>query len=339
MRYYGSETEKGVTMHCDKEPTTVLNIENLSVSFFLYGGVLNVLDDVCFITVKQHEMFGLVGESGSGKTVSALSVMKLLEPPGRVVSGYAWFENINLLSLNEKEIRKIRGSKISMIFQDAKSCLNPFMKIGDQVSRVFRIHRNLQEDEAEKETIYILEKMGISDPKNVRNYYPHQLSGGMAQRVMIAIMMSCRPELLIADEPTPGLDVTTQSELMDLMKRICKEGSPSIWLITHDLGVVAQNCDRVSVMHAGHVVESGDVNMIFNNPLHPYTQGLIKSVPLVDKRVKVSGIPGQVPSFLNPPTGCRFASRCPYKKEKCVYEKPKYSEPEPKHLVMCHLFN
>jgi len=322
-------------MHSGEEAGHLLNVDALSVSFPLFEGTLHVLDDVSF-TINRNEIFGLVGESGSGKTVCALAVMKLLDPPGRVVGGNAWFGDKDLLRLSEREMRNIRGSKISMIFQDPKSCLNPFMKVGRQMSRVFRTHSAMRDSEAGEKAVEMLSKMGIADPKNIQNYYPHQLSGGMAQRVMIAIMMSCDPDLLVADEPTTGLDVTTQSEIMRLMRQTCTERGTSIWLVTHDLAVVAQNCDRVGVMHAGHIVEIADVHSIFRRPLHPYTRGLISAVPRIDKKIRSAGIPGQVPSFLNPPAGCRFAPRCTIARDQCLSDKPTYVQVEPGHFVMCH---
>jgi len=322
-------------MHPDGERGHIMDVKELSVSFSLFEGTLDVLDDVSF-TIDGNEIFGLVGESGSGKTVCALAIMKLLDPPGRVVGGSVWFGGKDLVRLNEQEMRSVRGSEISMIFQDPKSCLNPFMKIGGQMARVFKTHGAFKDSEAQQKAVEILSKMGIADPKSVQNYYPHQLSGGMAQRVMIAIMMSCDPALLVADEPTTGLDVTTQSEIMHLMRQTCTERGTSIMLITHDLAVVAQNCDRVGVMHAGHVVEIADVYSIFRRPLHPYTQGLINAVPRIDKKIRSAGIPGQVPSFLKPPAGCRFVARCPMARDKCSSDKPSYVQVEPGHFVMCH---
>jgi oligopeptide/dipeptide ABC transporter ATP-binding protein len=294
------------------------------------------LDGVSF-AINRKEIFGLVGESGSGKTVCSLSVMKLLDPPGKVVGGHAWFNDVDLLELRETEMRDIRGSRISMIFQDARSCLNPFMKIGKQMSRVFRIH-GMKENEAKEKTNEMLLRVKIPDPKEVQGYYPHQLSGGMAQRVMTAIMLSCNPELLIADEPTTGLDVTTQSSIMSLMRDTCSELGTSIWLITHDLALVAQNCDRVAVMHAGHVVEIGSAHSIFKRPSHPYTRGLIGAVPRLDRKIRSPGIPGQVPSFLDPPMGCRFALRCTIARQDCLVNRPNYAQVEPGHVVMCHRF-
>lgn len=315
----------------------MLSVRNLSTYFFLYRGVMKVLNGISF-DIRENEIFGLVGESGSGKTVTAFSILRLIEEPGRIVGGEILFENRNLLQLSEREMEEIRGKKISMIFQQAKTALNPFMRVGDQIARVYRVHEKLDKKESKNRAVEILRKTGIPEPdKRIRDY-PHQFSGGMCQRAMISIMTACSPDLLIADEPTTGLDVMTQAQILDLMKKIRDEKSSSILLITHDLGIVAQTCDRVAVMHAGQVVEIANVKDIFNKPKHPYTIGLLESIPRHDRKQRVKGISGSIPSLINIPSQCRFSSRCTKRMSICSREKPPMIEVKPEHYVTCHLF-
>ena len=316
---------------------TLLTVKDLSVSFFLYEGELKVLDNIKFNILPQ-EVFGMVGESGSGKTVTAFSVMNLIEAPGVILNGEVLFEGEDLLKMSERDMRKIRGKKISMVFQQAKTALNPFMRIGDQISRIYKTHQKVDRTEAKHETINLLSKVGIPEAEKRARDYPHQFSGGMCQRAMIALMTACHPKLLIVDEPTTGLDVTTQAQILELMREIQHREGSSIWLITHDLGIAAQTCDRIAVMHAGHIVEEAKTATIFSNPQHPYTKFLLQAIPRVDKRTKLKNIPGNVPSLLSPPRGCRFLERCPYKIDKCVSIKPDRIEVEPGHFVMCHLY-
>jgi len=316
----------------------LLNVTRLSTYFYVYEGIMRVLDEISF-QIRPREIFGLVGESGSGKTVASLSILRLILPPGRITSGEVIFEGTDLLKLPQKEFSRIRGKKISMIFQQSRTALNPFMKIGEQIARIYRTHEGLSKSEAMEKAIYSLKRFRIPEAEKRVESYPHEFSLGMAQRVMIAMMMACNPRLLIADEPTTGLDVTTQAQILDLMKEARDEMGTSILLITHDLGVAAQTCDRVAVMHAGHIVEIADVEVLYERPLHPYTQALLRSIPRVDKKVRISDIPGFVPSLLNPPRGCRFANRCTKVIQGvCEKIKPKTIEIDRGHLVMCHLY-
>lgn len=316
---------------------TVLSIQDLSTYFFLFRDVMKVLDSVTF-DVREREIFGLVGESGSGKSVSAFSILRLIEQPGKIVQGKVVFKGQDLLQLPERDMREIRGKRIAMIFQQAKTALNPFMRVGDQIKRVYRVHEDISNDEARTKTLQILKKMEMPEAERRARDYPHQLSGGMSQRVMIALMTACTPELLIADEPTTGLDVTTQAQILDLMKEIRDRDGSSILLITHDLGIVAQTCERVAVMHAGHIVESGTIHHIFKVPKHPYTRGLLESIPHVEKKFRLKGIPGFVPSLTDMPPGCRFSERCSERMDKCIQNRPPMVQVELGHMVMCHLY-
>jgi oligopeptide/dipeptide ABC transporter ATP-binding protein len=278
--------------------------------------------------IDKGEILGLVGESGCGKSVTSLSIMRLLNfTSGKITKGEVIFDGKDMLKLNDKEIREIRGGKMSMIFQEPMSSLNPAMRIDKQMIEGIRLHTDLSKAEARQRAAKILAQVGIPDPERVLKNYPHQLSGGMSQRVMIAMAMSCNPQLLIADEPTTALDVTIQAQILDLMKKIQQEEGMSILLITHDLGVVAEMCTRVIVMYAGEIVEEAPVDILFNNPTHPYTQGLIASVPKLGSGVKVlPSIPGSVPDLSMLPKGCRFAPRCKYATERCHNEEPELFE-------------
>lgn len=282
---------------------------------------------------------GLVGESGCGKSVTSLSIMRLLNfTSGKVTKGEVIFDGKDLQKLSEKEMREIRGGKMSMIFQEPMSSLNPAMRIDKQMIEGIRLHTNLSKQEARERAAKILQQVGIPDPERVLKNYPHQLSGGMSQRVMIAMAMSCNPQLLIADEPTTALDVTIQAQILELMKKIQKEEGMSILLITHDLGVVAEMCTRVIVMYAGEIVEEAPVEVLFNNPTHPYTEGLIASVPKLGSGVKVlPSIPGSVPDLSMLPKGCRFAPRCKYATERCHNEEPDLFEVSEHQKCRCWL--
>jgi peptide/nickel transport system ATP-binding protein len=288
-----------------------LSIEHLSVEFVSDRGAARVVDDVS-LAIRPGETVGLVGESGSGKTVTSLSVMRLVpSPPGRIVEGSIWFEGQDLLALSFKQMREIRGDRISMVFQQPTSSLNPVMGVGQQIGEVLRSHRNRKGSVAHARAIELLKLVGIPDPERRFKAFPHEMSGGMAQRVMIAMALACEPELLIADEPTTALDVTIQAQILDLMRNLRDETGTAIVLITHDLGVVAEMCDRVAVMYAGEIVEYTDVTTLFREPLHPYTRGLIGSIPVVgDVKEELSVIPGNVPNLIDLPKGCRFAPRC-----------------------------
>jgi len=377
---------------------SLLNVEDLRVRFYTYEGIVEAIDDAN-LTVREGETIGLVGETGCGKSVTSLSVLALVPPPGKIEGGSATLKtkegSIDLLRQKEDRLRKIRGDDISLIFQDPRSALNPVYTVENQVSEVFMQHRQkeivktaldeLEKDlqkagsfkkrvysyekkiyekmlknpkaltpkilsripianryrrrlrrELRKEIARILQVMRIPDAERVLDMYPHELSGGMAQRVVIAMALACNPELLIADEPTTNLDVTIQAQILELIRELKGKFGSAVLYITHDLGVVAELCDRVAVMYAGVVCELADVNEIFKSPLHPYTQALLESIPRPGKEFKT--IEGEVPSLIKPPVGCRFNPRCRKATELCEREKPKFIEAEKNHFVMCHLY-
>ena len=286
---------------------------------------MKAVDDVSF-TIKPGETLGLVGESGCGKSVTALSVMRLVaDPPGKIVGGEINFSGENILEKNQNEMTDLRGSKISMIFQDPMTSLNPVFTVGYQISETVKRHRKeLNKDQSWKRAIEMLDLVRIPDAKRRVKNYPHEFSGGMRQRVMIAIALACNPKLLIADEPTTALDVTIQAQILELMKGLSKEFDTAVMLITHDLGVVAGTCEFVNVMYAGHIIESAPVKQIFETPAHPYTVGLLHSIPRLDDQrgIKLTPIGGQPPDLLNPPTGCPYAPRCPKVQSRCRQERP-----------------
>ena len=317
----------------------LLEVKHLRTEFFSSKkSSVTAVDDVSF-DIKKGEIVGLVGESGCGKSVTSLSIMQLLkDTPGKVTNGEIIFQGRNLLDASKKEMLDIRGDKMSMIFQEPMSSLNPSMRIDKQMIEGIRLHTPLTKAEARKKSADILSQVGIPDPQRVLKNYPHQLSGGMSQRVMIAMAMSCEPDLLIADEPTTALDVTIQAQILELMKKIQQDKGMSILLITHDLGVVAEMCSRVIVMYAGKIVEEAPVEILFANPTHPYTQGLIASVPKLGSGVKVlPSIPGSVPDLSAMPKGCRFAPRCKYDTEKCHQEQPELLSVGEKQKCRCWL--
>lgn len=318
----------------------LLEVKNLALEFNTYRGVVKALDDVNF-QIFEKESFGLAGETGCGKSVTALSILRLVPKPGRIVNGEIIFRGEDLLRKSQKEMQKIRGRKISMIFQDPTSSLNPVFKIGDQINRVIRKHQNLSEKEARERALELLEKVRLADLTRVLGLYPHELSGGMKQRVMIAIALSCHPDLLIADEPTTNLDVTIQAKILYLMRDLRRDFKSSILHITHNLAVIAETCDRVGIMYAGNIVEVGSTKHIFSSPSHPYTRGLIKAIPELGKREKkLSSIMGVVPDLINPPRGCNFHPRCARMEVICRNEKPKLTELEKGHYVACwNVFN
>ena len=317
----------------------LLEVKHLRTEFFSSKkSSVTAVDDVSF-DIKKGEIVGLVGESGCGKSVTSLSIMQLLkDTPGKVTNGEVIFQGRNLLDASKKEMLDIRGDKMSMIFQEPMSSLNPSMRIDKQMIEGIRLHTPLTKAEARQKAADILSQVGIPDPQRVLKNYPHQLSGGMSQRVMIAMAMSCEPDLLIADEPTTALDVTIQAQILELMKKIQQDKGMSILLITHDLGVVAEMCSRVIVMYAGKIVEEAPVEILFANPTHPYTQGLIASVPKLGSGVKVlPSIPGSVPDLSAMPKGCRFAPRCKYATEKCHQEQPELLSVGEKQKCRCWL--
>ena len=302
----------------------LLVVDKLRTEFFQSKkSSVTAINEISFY-INKGEIVGLVGESGCGKSVTSLSIMRLLDfTSGKVTKGEVLFEGTDLQKLSEKEMRQVRGGKMSMIFQEPMSSLNPAMRIDKQLIEQIRLHTDYSKEKALERAAEMLKLVGIPDPPRVLKNYPHQLSGGMSQRVMIAMAMSCNPQLLIADEPTTALDVTIQAQILELMKKIQKEEGMSILLITHDLGVVAEMCTRVIVMYAGEIVEEAPVDVLFYQPAHPYTKGLIASVPKLGSGVKVlPSIPGSVPDLSSLPEGCRFAPRCAFATERCRKEKP-----------------
>ena len=327
----------------DAKSDLMLEIKGLKTQFYTEDGVIKAVDGVD-LYVKRGETLGIVGESGCGKSVTSLSVMRLVSAPGKITEGKIIFDGADLLKLPEKEMTKIRGNRISMIFQQPTTCLNPVFKIGDQISEVLNIHQSLGKEAGQKRAIELLRMVGIPSPEKRAQAYPHEISGGQAQRVMIAMALACAPELLIADEPTTALDVTIQAQILDLMRGLKEKTGTAIMLITHDLGVVAEMADRVVVMYAGQIVEEADVRTLFAHPLHPYTKGLLGSIPVLGVvRDRLDVIPGFVPNLLNPPPGCRFEPRCEICKgaarERCQVENPPLREVEPGHWARTWLYD
>ena len=316
----------------------LLKVKRLKTYFFTHEGTVKAVDEISF-DINQGKTLGLVGESGCGKSVTALSIMRLIpNPPGKIVSGEIWFEGENLLSLEERQMRKIRGKKISMIFQEPMTSLDPVFTIGYEIMETIQLHQRLNKEKARNKTKEILRIVGIPDVEKRIDNYPHQLSGGMRQRAMIAMALSCNPTLLIADEPTTALDVTIQAQILRLINDLKEKFGTSVLLITHDLGVVAEMCNYVAVMYAGHLVEYAEVDVLFSNPFHPYTQGLSKSIPRLDLEVeRLDTIKGLVPNLLNLPSGCPFYPRCDFHFKRCIEEMPELMEIEDHHLVKCHL--
>ena len=312
-----------------------LQVEHLSASFFTSRGEIKAVNDVS-ITVPRRSIVGIVGESGCGKSMTARSIMRLLKYPGEIVGGSIQLMGKELLSISEAEMANVRGEEISMIFQEPMTSLNPVMKVGKQVREAILLHRKISKKEAKEEVLRIFEKVGISEPEKRYNCYPHELSGGLRQRVMIAMAMICRPKLLIADEPTTALDVTVEAQILELMKNLRDTVDTSIVLISHNLGVVAEICDYVYVMYAGQIVEQGDTFTLFDNPCHPYTKGLMAAVrSLENKNEVLETIPGTVPNLLDLPEGCAFAPRCNQCSQRCSRNQ-KLVEVGPNHLVRCH---
>lgn len=315
----------------------LLSVKGLQTEFFTSKkSSVTAIKDITF-DIYKREILGLVGESGCGKSVTSLSIMQLFKgTSGKITHGSVILEGVNLVEAKEKEIRNIRGGRMSMIFQEPMTALNPSMRIDRQMIEAIRLHSSMSKKEAFDHALDMLDKVGIPDPPRVIKNYPHQLSGGMSQRVMIAMALSNAPELLIADEPTTALDVTIQAQILDLMKNLQKDDNSSILLITHDLGVVAEMCSRVIVMYAGQIVETAPVEILYANPAHPYTNGLIASVPKLGSKVKtLPSIPGSVPDLSSMPGGCRFAPRCKYATDKCGEEEPKLTTIGENHQCKC----
>ncbi|MCD6377887.1 MAG: ABC transporter ATP-binding protein [Planctomycetes bacterium] len=320
------------------ENGTILNVRNLRTHFFTAQGLVRAVDGVSF-AIGKKQTFALVGESGCGKSVTALSIMRLVpDPPGKIVGGEVLLEGQPLTRLTERQMREIRGGRIAMVFQEPMTSLNPVFTIGNQILEAIYLHQKLSRREARELAIGMLRQVGIPSPAQRLKEYPHQLSGGMRQRVMLAMALSCNPELLIADEPTTALDVTIQAQILDLLNRIKAERALSVLLITHDLAVVAETADVVGVMYASKIVEISDVETIFTSPLHPYMQGLLRSIPrLGARKERLETIPGNVPNPLDFPSGCKFHPRCPIGKdlEVCRREEPELREVAPMHWVAC----
>ena len=320
----------------------LLEIKNLKTVFSTTRGVIKAVDGVS-LTVNAGETLGIVGESGCGKTMLALSVMRLIPANGQIAEGHVLFDGQDLLSLTEEEMREKRGRDIAMIFQEPMTSLNPVLRVGEQIAEAIRLHQHVPAKEALSLSVKLLDEVGIPEPERRVKDYPHQLSGGMRQRVMIAMAMSCRPKLLLADEPTTALDVTIQAQILNLISDLKEKNNMAVILITHDLGIVAEAAQKVAVMYAGKVVEAADVEKLFSRPLHPYTQGLIESRPSgcadtgADGESYLKTIPGTVPSLYDLPSGCRFSERCAWVMDECRVHEPELMEIEEGHFVSCFI--
>ncbi|NJN83157.1 MAG: ABC transporter ATP-binding protein [Caldilineaceae bacterium] len=316
---------------------SLLDVRGLHTHFFTEDGVVRAINGVSF-KIMPGQVMGLVGESGSGKSVTSLSIMGLLGSSGSVVAGEIWFDGQDLAALPEREMVKIRGDDVSMIFQQPASCLNPVFRIGDQIAETIMVHQDLTKQEAWARSVAMLRKVGIPDAEARARAFPHEISGGQAQRVMIAMALSCLPKLLIADEPTTALDVTIQAQILDLMRELRNETGTAILLITHDMGVIAEVCDSVAVMYAGQIVEYAQVETLFERPLHPYTEGLLAAIPVLGSVQDVLAvIPGSVPNLLDLPPGCKFAPRCPYVQPICTEQEPELTAIEADHQARCFM--
>ena len=318
----------------------LLRIQDLKVHFDTDDGVLHAVDGVNF-HIDRSETLGVVGESGCGKSVTAMTIMKLLAmPPGRIANGQIWFEGQDLVQAGAQAMRSLRAKEIAMIFQEPMTSLNPVLSVGEQIAESLRLHEGLTAKQALAQATDMLRLVNIPKPEQRVNDYPHQFSGGMRQRVMIAMALSCKPKLLIADEPTTALDVTIQAQILDLLNDLKSQMGMSIMLITHAMGVVAETAQRVVVMYAGRVVEEATAEHLFASPAHPYTQGLIRSIPRIDfdrtQKQRLEAIPGTVPKLINPPSGCRFAPRCQHASDRCTQEMPELREIATGHKVACH---
>lgn len=326
----------------EKQTQPLLQVQNLKTYFFTEDGVVKSVDGVDF-EVYPGEVLGLVGESGCGKSVTSFSILGLVDQPGKIVDGKILFEGKNLLEMNEKEMVKMRGNRISMIFQQPQSSLNPVFNVGSQIVEVFDIHKKMKKEETWAEAVRLMRLVGVPDADRKVFAFPHEMSGGQAQRVMIAMALALKPQLLIADEPTTALDVTIQAQILNLMRDLRTQMNTAVILITHDLGVIAEMADRVAIMYAGRVLEQTDVKRLFASPLHPYSQGLIASVPVLGNiRETLETIPGNVPNLINLPPGCRFAPRCQMREKYglkiCTRQEPDLIEKEPGHLIRCWLY-
>jgi oligopeptide/dipeptide ABC transporter ATP-binding protein len=315
----------------------LLEVKDLKTSFYTFEGVVRAVDGITY-EVDEGETLGLVGESGCGKSVSALSLMRLIpDPPGKITDGEILFEGEDILKIDMDDMRRIRGAKMSMVFQEPMTSLNPVLTIQKQLSETLQLHKGMNKEQANRESANLLDRVGIPDPERRVRQYPHQFSGGMRQRVMIAMALSCNPRLIIADEPTTALDVTIQAQILELMKGLTREFGVALIVITHNLGVVARYADRMNIMYAGKIIERGDAKEIYRNPRHPYTVGLLKSVPRLDlpRRAKLDPIEGQPPDLVNLPPGCAFRVRCRWAVDKCATETPPLMQVGNGHLSAC----
>lgn len=316
----------------------LLSIRDLKTHFFTSSGVIKAVDGISY-DIYKGEIVGLVGESASGKSVSALSIIRLVpDPPGKIISGQILFKGENLLKKTEEEMRKIRGAKIAMSFQDPMTYLNPVFNVSEQIAEAILLHQNVEKNEAMEMAIKTMEDVKIPQPSERAKDFPHNFSGGMRQRILLAMATSCKPNLLIADEPTTALDVIVQHEILILLKELKQKLKSSILMITHDLGIVAQMADRVVIMYAGKVLETADVNTIFRKPKHPYTRGLLDSLPKIESDEKIISIEGDVPDPTNLPSGCRFHPRCSFAKDICKNEEPVYTMIDKEHYIACHRY-
>jgi peptide/nickel transport system ATP-binding protein/oligopeptide transport system ATP-binding protein len=313
----------------------ILCLSDLKVHFFTFRGVARAIDGIS-LEVYRGEALGLVGESGSGKSVTGLAVLQLIQPPGRIVSGDIAYQGESLLHLPEKRLRTLRGGQISMIFQNPRTCLNPVLTIGEQIDRVYRTHTGATAKATSERRSEMLRRVGIGEPERFSRNYPHQVSGGMAQRAMIVMALICNPDLIVADEPTTGLDVTIQRQIMDLLGEMRRELSATQVLITHDLGVVAETCDRIAVLYAGRMMEVATTHSIFMEPRHPYTIGLLHSIPRVDVDDDPIPLPGYVPNAYSRPSGCPFHPRCQFSEPICRQEEPPMCRISVDHQAACH---
>jgi len=316
---------------------TLLEVKNLKTHFFTMDGVVKAVDGVSY-ELNEGETLGLVGESGCGKSVSALSVMRLIpDPPGKIIDGEILLDGEDILKINMEGMREVRGAKIAMVFQEPMTSLNPVLTVERQITETLQLHMGMSKLESQRESVNLLTRVGIPDPEIRIKQYPHQFSGGMRQRVMIAMALSCNPRLIIADEPTTALDVTIQAQILDLMKSLTTELGVALIVITHNLGVVARYADRVNIMYAGKVIERGEAHEIYSNPRHPYTVGLLRSVPRLDlpRRAKLDPIEGQPPDLINLPPGCAFRERCRWAIDKCATDTPELVETSDGHLSEC----
>jgi len=317
---------------------TILQVKNLTINYHSEEGLIKAVENVNF-SIKKGETIGLVGETGCGKSTVASAIMRILPPTAEIVKGEIIFKGRNLLELSEDEMRKIRGREIAMVYQDPLTSLNPVLTVGDQISEVLIYHFGMNKQEAKEKVIQLLKDVNIPAPERVVDMYPHELSGGMKQRVMIAMALASDPELLILDEPTTALDVTVQAQFLALVDRLQEKYNMSILWITHDLSIIAEMADKVAVMYAGHLVEYTSVESFFHKPLHPYSRLLLNAIPRIGISIEdLVEIPGDVPSLIDPPKGCRFSTRCPYVHEICNSKKPEQVEYSPNHFVACHLY-